>query len=56
MIKVSNEGSSNPPVTSKGDRHGKPRVPEKAGMLPGGPPVKPTAREESYGGKDRVGK
>lgn len=50
-IKGQNTGSSNPPVTSKGDRHGIPRTPVKAGMVPNPAPTKPTARDVSIGGK-----
>jgi len=54
MIKGTNQGSNNPPVTSKGDRHGMPRTPTKAGPLPNPLPTKPTARENGYSGRDRV--
>lgn len=46
----------NPPVTSKGDRHGKPRVPEKAGPVPNPEPRNPPVREVRYNGTDTVGK
>lgn len=46
--------TNNPPITSKGDRHGMPRVPVKAGMVPNAKPSYPKTKNVPYNGKDKV--